>query len=124
MKPVAARSRRSPALRSRARIRLSEATRTAIAESNALTTAKIVAESVASGEPALSVERALDSLHAELSKDQEPILERLEREMITRVLQRSGGKSGASFRKTRDYVARRFASVRRIAVSHRFREDL
>ena len=66
-------------------------TRTAIAESSALATAKIVAESVASGEPALSEERALDYLHAALRNSPEPILPRLEREMITRVMLAEAG---------------------------------
>ncbi len=63
-----------------------ETTRTASAESVALASAQVVAEGIASGEPALSVERALDFLHVELSQHPEPILERIEREMIVRVL--------------------------------------
>jgi DNA-binding NtrC family response regulator len=68
-----------------------EVARTASAESAALATAQVVAESIASGEPALSVERALDFLHVELSQHNEPILERLEREMIVRVLAATEG---------------------------------
>ncbi|MEZ0217968.1 MAG: sigma-54-dependent transcriptional regulator [Rariglobus sp.] len=68
-----------------------ESARTASAESSALATAQVVAESIASGEPALSVERALDFLHTELSQQNEPILERLEREMIVRVLAATEG---------------------------------
>jgi len=68
-----------------------EVARTASAESAALANAQVVAESIASGEPALSVERALDFLHAELSQHPEPILERLEREMIVRVLAATEG---------------------------------
>ncbi len=68
-----------------------EAARTASAESSALANAQVVAESIASGEPALSVERALDFLHAELGQQTEPILERLEREMIVRVLAATEG---------------------------------
>lgn len=45
----------------------------------------------ASGEPLLTVARALDFLHVELSKEPEPILERLEREMIERVLRAEEG---------------------------------
>ena len=63
-----------------------EVARIASAESAALATAHVVAESIAAGAPALSVERALDFLHVELSQQPEPILERLEREMIVRVL--------------------------------------
>jgi two-component system nitrogen regulation response regulator GlnG len=63
-----------------------ETTRTASAESVALASAQVVAESIASGEPALSVARALDFLHVELGQHPEPILERIEREMIVRVL--------------------------------------
>ncbi|MEZ0215968.1 MAG: helix-turn-helix domain-containing protein, partial [Rariglobus sp.] len=68
-----------------------EGARTASAESSALATAQVVAESIASGEPALSVERALDFLHTELSQQSEPIMERLEREMIVRVLAATEG---------------------------------
>ncbi|HRE05730.1 MAG TPA: sigma-54 dependent transcriptional regulator [Opitutaceae bacterium] len=68
-----------------------EATRVAVAESVALATARITAESIASGEPALSVERALDYLHHELTRGDEPILERLEREMVVRVLKAEEG---------------------------------
>jgi nitrogen regulation protein NR(I) len=68
-----------------------EVARTTSAESAALANAQVVAESIASGEPALSVERALDFLHAELSQQTEPILERLEREMIVRVLAATEG---------------------------------
>jgi len=68
-----------------------EASRMAMAESNALATARITAESIASGEPALTVERALDFLHVELSRGTQPILERLEREMVVRVLQAEQG---------------------------------
>ena len=50
-----------------------------------------MAESIASGEPALSVERALDFLHSQLSEGEEPIMERLEREMIVRVLAATEG---------------------------------
>ncbi|HRP06254.1 MAG TPA: sigma-54 dependent transcriptional regulator, partial [Opitutaceae bacterium] len=42
-------------------------------------------------EPALTVSRALDFLQAELSRGPTPILERLEREMIERVLVSEGG---------------------------------
>lgn len=68
-----------------------EAARTASAEGVALATAQVVAESIASGEPALSVERALDFLHIELGRHEEPIMERLEREMIVRVLAATEG---------------------------------
>src|SRR5262249_46153829 len=63
-----------------------EVTRTAAAESAALATAKVVAESVASGEPALTVDRALDFLHAELAREGGPILARLEDEMVRRAM--------------------------------------
>ncbi|MBL9207432.1 MAG: sigma-54-dependent Fis family transcriptional regulator, partial [Opitutaceae bacterium] len=68
-----------------------EAVRVAVAESSALATAKITAESISSGEPALTVERALDYLHHELTRGDEPILERLEREMVVRVLKSEEG---------------------------------
>jgi DNA-binding NtrC family response regulator len=63
-----------------------EVARTHATESSALANAQVVAESIASGEPALTIERALDFLHVELSQGNEPILERLEREMVVRVL--------------------------------------
>ncbi len=47
---------------------------------------QVVAANMGVGEPALSVASALDFLHVELSQHAEPILERLEREMIVRVL--------------------------------------
>ena len=68
-----------------------EAARTASAESVVLATAQVVAESIASGEPTLTVIRALDFLHIELGQHPEPILERLEREMIVRVLTATEG---------------------------------
>ncbi|CAM2852706.1 sigma-54-dependent transcriptional regulator [Rariglobus hedericola] len=68
-----------------------ETARVASAESAALATAQVVAESIASGEPALSIPHALDFLHRELSLQSEPILERLEREMIVRVLAATEG---------------------------------
>ncbi len=68
-----------------------DSTLTTIAESAALANAKVVAESVASGAPALSVERALDFLHASLCIGDEPILPRIEREMIARVLAAENG---------------------------------
>jgi nitrogen regulation protein NR(I) len=68
-----------------------EVARTTSAESTALATAQVVAESIASGEAGLTVERALDFLHVELSQGTEPILERLEREMIVRVLAATEG---------------------------------
>ena len=68
-----------------------EAARTASAENAALASAQVVAESIAAGEPALTVERALDFLHVELGRLEEPILERLEREMIVRVLTATEG---------------------------------
>lgn len=42
-------------------------------------------------EPELTISRALDFLQAELSRGPTPILERLEREMIERVLVAEGG---------------------------------
>jgi two-component system nitrogen regulation response regulator GlnG len=68
-----------------------ETARTAAAEGVALAGAQVAAESIASGEPALSVDRALDFLHVELSQHAEPILERLEREMVVRVLAATEG---------------------------------
>jgi len=68
-----------------------EVARTTSAEHAALATAQVVAESVASGEPTLTVAQALDFLHVELGRNPEPILERLEREMIVRVLTATEG---------------------------------
>ncbi|MBS0633776.1 MAG: sigma-54-dependent Fis family transcriptional regulator [Verrucomicrobia bacterium] len=66
-------------------------TLTAVAESTALATAKIVAESTASGEPALTVERALDYLYANLSTETEGLLPQVERELITRAMAAQNG---------------------------------
>jgi two-component system nitrogen regulation response regulator GlnG len=63
-----------------------EVARTTSVEHAALATAQVVAESIASGEPTLTVAHALDFLHVELGQHPEPIMERLEREMIVRVL--------------------------------------
>lgn len=69
-----------------------DALRTAAGESAALARARAVAEQiVASAEPPLTVERALDFLHRELSGGPEPILSRLEREMIQRVVKAEEG---------------------------------
>ncbi len=68
-----------------------EAARVASAENVALATAQAVAESVVSGEPPLTVAHALDFLHVELGQHPEPIMERLEREMIVRVLTATEG---------------------------------
>ncbi len=68
-----------------------ETARTSSTESATLATEQIVAESIASGEPTLTVESALDFLHVQLSEGEEPILERLEREMIIRVLTATEG---------------------------------
>jgi DNA-binding NtrC family response regulator len=66
--------------------------RTVAAESAALAHARQVAEAFAApAEPALTVERALDFLHEQLSGGEESILGRFEREMIVRVLKAEGG---------------------------------
>ncbi|ATC65903.1 DNA-binding response regulator [Nibricoccus aquaticus] len=65
--------------------------RTMAAETVALAHARQVVESIATAEPALTVERALDFLHEKLSDDAETILGRLEREMIVRVLKAESG---------------------------------
>jgi two-component system nitrogen regulation response regulator GlnG len=68
-----------------------DAVRTSNAENVALATARVVAESVAAGEPALTTGRALDFLHAELRKGDGPLLERLGREMIQRSVAAANG---------------------------------
>ena len=65
--------------------------RTAAAENAALAAAKIVAESMAAGEPALTAERALDFLFASLGKTGEPVLPQLERAMLERALAAADG---------------------------------
>jgi len=65
--------------------------RTANAESVALATARVVAESVAAGEPALTAGRALDFLYAELRKADGPLLENISREMIQRSVAAANG---------------------------------
>jgi DNA-binding NtrC family response regulator len=68
-----------------------DALKTVAAENLALARARTVQNSVAPALPAMSVEAALDYLHKELSVGPEPILERLEREMIQRVLKAQEG---------------------------------
>ncbi len=68
-----------------------DVTRTTHSENRALATAQVAAENIAAGESPLTIERALDFLHVELSREPEPILERLEREMIVRVLAATEG---------------------------------
>jgi len=63
-----------------------DAMRTAASEGAALARARVMAEAIAaSTPPPLTIEQALDFLHTELGKAEEPILERIEREMIRRV---------------------------------------
>ena len=68
-----------------------DSTLTAVAESPAQANAKIAAETTASGAPALSVEQALDFLHTSLRGGEEPILPRVERELIARALAAENG---------------------------------
>ena len=68
-----------------------EQTLMAAAESAALAKARVVAESIASGEPALTVERALNFLHAELAREGVPILPRIEDELVRRALAAASG---------------------------------
>jgi two-component system nitrogen regulation response regulator GlnG len=65
-----------------------DATRTAASEGAALAHARKVAEALAAAAtpPPLTIDQALDFLHEELGKADEPILERIEREMIKRVV--------------------------------------
>jgi two-component system nitrogen regulation response regulator GlnG len=65
-----------------------DATRTAASEGAALAHARKVAEALAAAAtpPPMTIEHALDFLHKELGKMEEPILERIEREMIKRVV--------------------------------------
>ncbi|MSU24126.1 MAG: sigma-54-dependent Fis family transcriptional regulator [Opitutus sp.] len=73
-----------------------DAVRTANAENVALASARVTAERVAAGEPALTVERALDFLHAELARDGGRILPQLERELIRRALATAAGDVGVA----------------------------
>jgi DNA-binding NtrC family response regulator len=74
-----------------------DAMRTAVSESAALAHAKAVAEAFAppsvndAPSATFTEESALDFLHEKLSGGEEPILSRLEREMIVRVLKAEGG---------------------------------
>jgi len=71
-----------------------DAARTAADENAALVHARVVAEQYAAPPPPpapLTIERALDFLHVELSGGTEPILSRLEREMIQRVVKAEEG---------------------------------
>ncbi|MBI4623099.1 MAG: sigma-54-dependent Fis family transcriptional regulator, partial [Verrucomicrobia bacterium] len=65
--------------------------RTASAENAALAAAKMAVDIAAGTEPALTVSRALDFLHTELARSGEPMLPRLERELIRRVLAAEDG---------------------------------
>ncbi|MEO6876295.1 MAG: sigma-54 dependent transcriptional regulator [Opitutaceae bacterium] len=65
--------------------------RTANAENVALANARIAAESIASGEPALTTERALDFLHATFRHEKGPLLARIEHEMIQRTVAAAKG---------------------------------
>jgi DNA-binding NtrC family response regulator len=70
-----------------------DATRTTVDENVALAHARQVAEQIAGGQPdaALTIEHALDFIHEKLNGGDEPILSRLEREMITRVMRAEQG---------------------------------
>ena len=69
-----------------------EVARTTQTEKTALAAAQVVTESYSPAAPSLlSVEHALDFLHTQLSEGEEPIMERLEREMIIRVLTATEG---------------------------------
>ena len=63
-----------------------EVARTVSVESASPAPAPVAVESIATSEPTLTVAQALDFLHVELGQHPEPIMERLEREMIVRVL--------------------------------------
>jgi two-component system nitrogen regulation response regulator GlnG len=65
-----------------------DAMRTATSEGAALAHARSMADAIAAAStpPPLTIEHALDFLHLELGKAEEPILERIEREMIRRVV--------------------------------------
>lgn len=66
--------------------------RTAANENAALVHARVIADQVAARtEPPMTVERALDYLHRELTGGTEPILSRIEREMIQRVVRAEEG---------------------------------
>jgi DNA-binding NtrC family response regulator len=65
---------------------------TAAAESVALAKAQVRAEAVAAGaELPLTLERALDFICTEMSKDAAPLLPRVEHALIARVLQAESG---------------------------------
>jgi two-component system nitrogen regulation response regulator GlnG len=68
-----------------------DAIRTTNAENIALASARIAAESIASGEPALTTDRALDFLHANMRRGDEPMLARMERAMIQRTVAAANG---------------------------------
>ncbi len=68
-----------------------DSVRTANAESIALASARIAAESIGAGEPALTKQRALDYLHASLRQENIPLLATVEQEMISRALVAANG---------------------------------
>jgi DNA-binding NtrC family response regulator len=75
-----------------------EVARTASAESAALATAKNLAERVVVGaaEPSLSLEKALDLVFAELSREGELMLPRIERELARRALAVADGDAAVA----------------------------
>jgi two-component system nitrogen regulation response regulator GlnG len=88
--------------------------RTAGAESAALAAAKLTAASAAAAEPALTVSRALDFLHTEFARSDEPMLPRLELELIRRVLAAEGGdaaRAAARLGLTRAALQKKFKKV-------------
>ncbi len=68
-----------------------DAARVAPVESAALASAKAVAHTIVSGEPALTVAHALDFLHEEFARGGDPILPRVEQELIRRAVAAAGG---------------------------------
>jgi DNA-binding NtrC family response regulator len=65
--------------------------RTTNAENIALASARLAAESIAAGGPGLTTERALDFLHANMRRGDEPMLARMERAMIQRTVAAANG---------------------------------
>ena len=81
----------TPGAESDASVSPFDSIRTATAENVALASARIAAESIAAGEPALTAERALDFLYANLRQGDVPLLTRIEQEMIQRTVTAAKG---------------------------------
>ena len=92
--PVEIRSASGAELQSTTSVTPFEQTRAAAAESVMLARARVVAEAVAEGGAELTLDRALDFIHEQLSREGAPLLPRVEAEIIRRALAAAGEDAG------------------------------